>query len=132
MTRSLRVAGAQLDLIVGDIPGNEAKIVEAMEWAEAASADVLVLPELAISGYPPEDLVLRDGFVDANIEALHRLAERSTTTATVVGFVDRLETGRKDEAIATLQKAMTMYKEMNMATWPDKAQALVHQLAQPE
>ena len=91
MTRSFRVAGAQLDLVVGDLSGNEDKIRRAMEWAEDNQADVLVLPELAISGYPPEDLVLRQGFVDENIEVLERLASASGATATVVGFVDRLD-----------------------------------------
>lgn len=91
MTRNFRVAGAQLDLIVGDLDGNETKIRHAMEWADANQTDVLVLPELAISGYPPEDLVLRQGFVDANLAVLNRLARASGSTATVVGFVDRLE-----------------------------------------
>ncbi|MCL1601329.1 MAG: NAD+ synthase [Actinomycetia bacterium] len=97
MTRGLRVAGAQLDLVVGDLPGNESKIRHAMEWAEENQADVLVLPELAISGYPPEDLVLRQGFVDANIEVLERLASTSGATATVVGFVDRLNDEQIDD-----------------------------------
>ena len=60
-----------------------------MDWAEAEGADVLLLPELAINGYPPEDLVLRDDFVSAGIEALHRLASRAGSTVVVVGFVDR-------------------------------------------
>ena len=97
MTRSLRIAGAQLDLVVGDVAGNEARILESMEWASGVGADVLVLPELAISGYPPEDLVLRRGFVDANLAALDRLAAASTDTAVVVGFVDRLDPARKDD-----------------------------------
>ena len=53
MTQTLRIAGAQLDLTVGDLSGNEARILEAMEWAEGMSADVLLLPELAVCGYPP-------------------------------------------------------------------------------
>ena len=97
MTRSLRVAGAQLDLVVGDLAGNENGIRHAMEWAEENQADVLVLPELAISGYPPEDLVLRQGFVDENIEVLERLALASGSTATVVGFVDRLDDEQIDD-----------------------------------
>ncbi|MDX1746132.1 MAG: NAD+ synthase, partial [Halobacteriales archaeon] len=90
---SLKVAGAQLNLTVGDIPGNESKIADAMDRAEAAGADVLMLPELAVPGYPPEDLVLRRDFVDANIDALRRLARRSGRTTTIVGFVD-YSTGR--------------------------------------
>ncbi len=85
----LRVAGAQLNLCVGDIPGNERRIAGAIDWAEAEGAEVLLLPELAINGYPPEDLVLRDDFVSAGIDALHRLASRAGSTVVVVGFVDR-------------------------------------------
>lgn len=94
---SLKVAGAQLNLTVGDIPGNEEKIAAAMDRAAEAAADVLLLPELAIPGYPPEDLVLRRDFVEANIEAMWRLARRSGPTTTVVGFVD-FATGSHSEA----------------------------------
>lgn len=85
---SLRIAGAQLNLVVGDIPGNEARILESLSKAAAAEADVLLLPELAINGYPPEDLVLRSDFIDAGIESLRRIARATTTTDVVVGFVD--------------------------------------------
>lgn len=97
MTRTLRVAGGQLDLIVGDIDGNVERILTALAWAEERDADVLVLPELAICGYPPEDLVLRDGFVDANLEGLATIARATSTTAVVVGFVDRLPEEQKDD-----------------------------------
>lgn len=60
-----------------------------MEWAEGEEADVLLLPELAINGYPPEDLVLRPDFVDAGLASLDRLASKARSTAVVVGFVDR-------------------------------------------
>lgn len=88
---TLRVAGAQIDLVVGDLAGNESKIGEVMDWAESAGADVLLLPELAITGYPPEDLVLRTGFVDDNLEVLQRLAGRSGRCVTLVGVVDHSE-----------------------------------------
>jgi NAD+ synthase (glutamine-hydrolysing) len=84
----LRVAGAQFNLVVGDIEGNEGRIAAAMEWAEGEDADVLLLPELAVTGYAPEDLVLRDSFVEAGIDAVGRLARRSRSVTTVVGFVD--------------------------------------------
>lgn len=84
----IRVAGAQLNLVVGDIEGNEAQIAAAMEWAEGERADVLLLPELAVTGYAPEDLVLRNSFVEAGIAAVDRLARRAGTVTTVVGFVD--------------------------------------------
>jgi NAD+ synthase (glutamine-hydrolysing) len=84
----LRVAGAQLNLCVGDFAGNEERIMGAMAWAEREQADVLLLPELAINGYPPEDLVLRSDFVSAGVDVLERLAARSRSTVVVVGFVD--------------------------------------------
>ena len=86
----IRVAGAQINLRVGDLEYNEARIAEAMEWAEAERAHLLLLPELAVCGYPPEDLLLRPAFVQANLEAVDRLARRSGETAAVVGFADRL------------------------------------------
>ena len=87
----MRVAGAQLDLVVGDLDGNGSRIADAMAWADAQNADVLLLPELAITGYPPEDLVLRSGFVEANLAVLSDLARASGSVTTVVGFVDRLD-----------------------------------------
>ena len=93
----IRVAGAQIDLTVGDLSGNEERILEAMVWAEKVEADVLVVPELAIVGYPPEDLVLREGFVEENLHVLQRLAEASGRCATVVGFVDPLPAGVIDD-----------------------------------
>lgn len=97
MSRTLRVAGAQIGLIVGDIAGNVTRIEQAMAWAEQSHADVLLVPELAITGYPPEDLVLREGFVRSNLQALHDIARRSGETAVVVGFVDRLEQEQTDD-----------------------------------
>jgi NAD+ synthase (glutamine-hydrolysing) len=77
-----------MNLTVGDLEGNEIRLAEAMDWAESENADVLLVPELAVTGYPPEDLVLRSSFVDANKEVVRRLARRSGRTTTVIGFVD--------------------------------------------
>ena len=91
----MRVAGAQINLRVGDLDYNAARILESMNWAESRRADVLLLPELAIPGYPPEDLVMRRAFVDANLGVLERLAANAGETVTVVGFVDRSDSGRR-------------------------------------
>jgi NAD+ synthase (glutamine-hydrolysing) len=77
-----------MNLTVGDISGNEAAIADAMTMAAEADADMLLVPELALTGYPPEDLVHRRDFVDANLAALHRLALSTTDMTTIVGFVD--------------------------------------------
>jgi NAD+ synthase (glutamine-hydrolysing) len=84
----LRVAMAQLNPTVGDIEGNLAKLLEAYEQAEAAGCDVVAFPELSITGYPPEDLVLKPSFVADNEAALAELAARTRRCAAVVGFVE--------------------------------------------
>lgn len=84
----LRAAVAQLRLPVGDISGNRDRIVEAMAWAQRVEADLLVLPELALTGYPPEDLVHYSSFVDDNLAALDTLAAESASCVSIVGFVD--------------------------------------------
>jgi NAD+ synthase (glutamine-hydrolysing) len=91
------ISGAQIDLLVGGLDANEARIAEVMDWAEEAGADVLLLPELAVTGYPPEDLVLRLGFVEDNLDVVRRLAARSGRCTTVVGFVDLIN-GRARES----------------------------------
>ncbi len=85
---TFRVAGAQLNLHVGDIRGNEELIADAIARAEAEKADILLTPELALTGYPPEDLVNRTDFVRANKEAVERLATKTGNVTAVVGFVD--------------------------------------------
>jgi NAD+ synthase (glutamine-hydrolysing) len=72
----MRIAIAQLNPVVGDIPGNIGKIRSAASQAGAAGADLLVTPELVLSGYPPKDLLLREGFVRACDRAVETLAQR--------------------------------------------------------
>ena len=76
MTR-LRLALAQIDPKVGDLDGNVAKINAAYDAAEAAGCDIVAFPELAITGYPPEDLVLKPGFVADTLAALSAVAART-------------------------------------------------------
>ncbi len=86
----LRVSVAQLDSFVGDIDGNAEKVKYAMDVAEKRKSDILVLPELFITGYPPEDLVLRVSFLKANVNAVKDLIEYSKgkDLLTIVGFID--------------------------------------------
>jgi NAD+ synthase (glutamine-hydrolysing) len=85
----LRVALAQLNPTVGDLDGNLAQLLDAYDRAEAAGCDVVAFPELSTTGYPPEDLVLKPGFVADNLEVLSKLAARTGRCAAVVGFVDQ-------------------------------------------
>src|ERR1700722_18018064 len=85
----LRVALCQLNTVVGDLGGNAERIAAALATAEEAGADLAVFPELAITGYPPEDLLLKPGFVADNHAALNKVAAATERCAAVVGYVDQ-------------------------------------------
>ena len=88
----LRVALAQVNVTVGDLEGNSRKILAAMRQAYEARAHIVCLPELALTGYPPEDLLLKPGFVADNLRKLHELvseSQRMPELTAVIGFVDR-------------------------------------------
>jgi NAD+ synthase (glutamine-hydrolysing) len=87
----LRLALAQIDPTVGDIEGNSRLISESIEQARDGGAQLVLLPELCLSGYPPEDLVLRRDFLDAVGEALEALAADVEGTVALVGFPERME-----------------------------------------
>ncbi len=87
----IRLALAQMDPTVGDIAGNRALLGEQIGAAQDAGADLVVCPELALSGYPPEDLVLRRDFLDASREALDDLASQVDGIVALVGFPERAE-----------------------------------------
>jgi NAD+ synthase (glutamine-hydrolysing) len=90
----VRIALGQVNPTVGDLPGNVDLLTAWTSRATEADADVVVFPELAITGYPPEDLVLRRRFVDDNLTALDALASRTAGGCPiVVGFVDRTDAG---------------------------------------
>lgn len=93
MEKVLRIGLGQMNSTVGDITGNGEKVIEWVERAKAEDVDILALPELAITGYPPEDLLLKKGFVDANVRAINEVASRIDSPATIVGFVDRSPSG---------------------------------------
>lgn len=84
----LRIALCQIDTTVGDLDGNVAKVREALATAEAHEADLAVFPELTLTGYPPEDLLLKPSFVAANRFALDQVAAATRRCVAVVGFVD--------------------------------------------
>ena len=86
----LRVAAAQIPNVVGDLDGNAANILAAMRWAEDEGADVIVFPELALTGYPLADLVLRRDFVARAIAVLDELAAQSGPVAAIVSTIDRI------------------------------------------
>ena len=87
----MKIGFAQLNPTVGDLSGNFELIVRAYDRLANAGAELVLTPELAITGYPPQDLVFKSRFVPENIEVLKRLHARVGTAALLVGFVDRNE-----------------------------------------
>ncbi len=85
----MKIAIAQINPKVGDISGNFSLIERFARRAQAAGADLAVFPELAVTGYPPLDLLERKNFIDDNLRALGRLAALKLKTALAVGYVDR-------------------------------------------
>jgi NAD+ synthase (glutamine-hydrolysing) len=85
----LRIALAQINVTVGDIQGNAAKVRENLDRARAAQANIVLFPELTLAGYPPEDLLLKPNFAAANRAALESLLPHTAGLTAVVGFVDR-------------------------------------------
>jgi len=85
----LRIALAQINTTVGDLGGNRDKIVDLVADAKRQEVDVIAFPELAIPGYPPEDLLLKPSFVEANLAALDEVARTAVGITAIVGFVDR-------------------------------------------
>ena len=98
-SQGLRVALSQLNPVVGDLPGNEYKALVDYERAEKAGCHVIVFPELTVTGYPPEDLLLKSAFVRHNRLAVDRIAAVTRSCVAAVGFVHE-ENGSLWNAVA--------------------------------
>jgi len=89
--RTLRIGLCQINTTVGDIEGNTRKILDYISKGKKMGADLLAFPEMAVTGYPPEDLLLMPKFIEANLKAIQRIAKATTSIAALVGFVDKKE-----------------------------------------
>lgn len=101
MTKSLRIAIGQLNLAVGDIAGNTQKLLNARQWAVEQNADLIVFPELSVTGYPPEDMVLKEEFVRMAMQSVQDLADATEDgkTAMLVSSPWKEEGGLYNAAI---------------------------------
>lgn len=115
----LRIALAQINTTVGDLRGNSRKILEYSERAREAEASLVLFPELAVTGYPPEDLLLRASFVRENIAAWEEIARRVTGITAVVGFADRDRKGNVYNAagVASGGKVRGVYRKMHLPNY---------------
>ena len=87
--RTIRIGLCQINTTVGDIEGNTKKILDHIAVGKKRGADLLVFPEMAVTGYPPEDLLLMPKFIEANLKAVDRIAKATSSITAVVGFVGK-------------------------------------------
>jgi NAD+ synthase (glutamine-hydrolysing) len=104
----MRIALAQINATVGDVGGNADHVLAAYHRAERRRADLVLFPELVLTGYPPLDLLSKRSFVEANLEALEQVAAQTGRVAAVVGFVDRDSDGNLYNAAAFLRRGQRL------------------------
>lgn len=89
--KTARIALAQINPTVGDIDGNVSKIIDSLKEARKKGAGIVIFPELAVPGYPPEDLLLKHDFIEQNLKAIKKIEKETSGLAVIAGFVDKKE-----------------------------------------
>lgn len=115
--KTLRLALAQINSTVGDLEGNTEKIIDYIRKAEEHSADLVVFPELSVTGYPPEDLLLKPQFIRDNLDALRRIKEEVWDITAIVGFVDRKNDIYNAAAILHNKNIADIYHKMYLPNY---------------
>src|SRR3954451_1947773 len=110
----LRIALAQIDPTVGDIAGNAAKIADWTARARDEGASLVVFPELALTGYPPEDLLLKTHFLDAGRVALDELASSIRGIVAMVGFPELEGDVYNSAAVLADGDVKAVYRKMHL------------------
>ncbi len=107
--KKLRLALSQTNFVVGDIEGNTQKIKNAIKEALKHQCDIIAFPELAVTGYPPEDLLFKPSFIEKNLKAVQEIAKESKNIITIVGFVDKQEDIYNAAAVLLNGKVVAKY-----------------------
>ena len=113
----LRLAMAQINVVVGDVDGNAQKIIDWIDRARDVNVDIVTFPELALTGYPPEDLLLKPQFIDANLTALDKIISRVRDITAIVGFVDKTDDIFNAAAVVQNGKLITAYHKMYLPNY---------------
>jgi NAD+ synthase (glutamine-hydrolysing) len=117
MSELLRVALAQMNPKVGDIEGNAVKIADRIGRAREGDAGLVVFPELALTGYPPEDLLLKTSFLDAAASALQELAAQAQGIVAVVGFPERADDVYNAAAVLADGAVAAVYRKVYLPNY---------------
>ncbi len=125
--RGLRIGMAQINTTVGDFGSNARKILGAIAEARSLGVDLITFPELAICGYPPEDLLFKPQFIEENLRSLERVVEGSAGLSIVVGFVDAKEDIYNAAAIIHDGKLVDVYHKIYLPNYGvfDKGRCVV-------
>ncbi|MCJ7458903.1 MAG: NAD+ synthase [candidate division Zixibacteria bacterium] len=115
--RSLRVGMAQINCTVGDLGGNTKKIIQYLDKARKIGVELICFPELAITGYPPEDLLLKPRFIEDNLKALKKIIQKTVGLTAVVGFVDKNGEVFNAAAIIHNKKLVDVYYKSNLPNY---------------
>ena len=115
----MRLALAQINSTVGDLKGNSKKTLDYIKKAEKLKADIVAFPELAVTGYPPEDLILKPQFISDNITEIKKICSRTTGITAIVGFIDRgKDTGiYNSAAVLSKGKIIDVYHKMQLPNY---------------
>ena len=113
----MRIALAQLNATVGDIAGNTEKILARLRQAREARAQIVLFPELAVTGYPPEDLLLKEHFLADARQALERIAAEAVDIVAIVGFPERAEDAYNAAAICADGRVQSIYRKINLPNY---------------
>jgi len=115
--KQLRVAIAQINPTVGDLNGNAKKIISYIKKAQGLKADIVAFPELAVTGYPPEDLLLKPGFIRDNLDILEKIKSASRNITAVVGFVDNKTELYNAAALISNNKLIDIYHKKHLPNY---------------
>ena len=113
----MRIALAQLNTVVGDIAGNEQLILRGIEQARDAGAQLVLFPELSVTGYPPEDLLLKEHFLAAARDAVDRIAGACTGIVALVGFPERTDDVFNAAALCADGEIQGIYRKMHLPNY---------------
>ncbi len=115
---TIRVALAQINTVVGDFEGNARRVETQIERARKLGADLIAFPELTVTGYPPEDLLLRASFIDRSMATIENLAARTRGITAVVGFAER-RNGRVYNSAAVFHdgELVTTYQKIHLPNY---------------
>jgi NAD+ synthase (glutamine-hydrolysing) len=112
-----RVALAQINPTVGDIDGNTLKIIDYIKKAKKQNAGIVLFPELAVTGYPPEDLLLKPDFIERNLIAIKKIEKETSGLTVIAGFVDKKESLYNSAAIFNNGRLLDVYHKMHLPNY---------------